>query len=71
MAMRLPFGEICLPPANKFDNDNLQDNIAYNSLFGQEASLVSSPVVWTWDWHLPKLTSLELGYKFALQFRFQ
>ncbi|KAK3845589.1 MAG: hypothetical protein J3R72DRAFT_472464 [Linnemannia gamsii] len=53
---------------NKMDNNNSSSNSSSN--ISLTTPLPRQPV-WTWDWHLPKLTHLNLTSEFAYRFQFK
>ncbi|KAF9177268.1 hypothetical protein BGZ50_008951 [Haplosporangium sp. Z 11] len=68
-----PRDDVIYPPDLGGSGDSeMQDSSNTNNTIVEQDPRYGSPLGnWTWDWSLPKLTKLELGSKFAAQFKFQ
>ncbi|KAF9211506.1 hypothetical protein BGZ59_007971 [Podila verticillata] len=59
-----------IPSLQDIDRDDRQQNNA----IGEDADPTTSMIVrpkWTWDWHLPLLTTLHMTVEFAFHFQFR
>ncbi|KAG0295211.1 hypothetical protein BGZ96_012313 [Linnemannia gamsii] len=60
-----------IPPAEEFEENECGDADGGGGDHSTISTLLQRRPVWTWDWELPKLTSLILNGEFAYRFKFR